>query len=752
MSEKTYLKILQWGIYLALFTPLIIFTSLLFPFITGKTFYFRVIVEILLAVFILFIWQYRQYVPKKKILTLALLVFSGIMIITSFTGLDFNLSFWSDVERMEGVFGFLHLVVFFIIIVSVFRTKKDWKKLLYAFAGSSLGLCLYALGQKTGSDLFLLSSDSRVSSTLGNSAYLGAFALFGIAVFLLLLIKEKGIYKKIMYASGAFLNALILIFTGTRGAYLGLMFAVFIAFILYIALVKNKKIKIILSSIFIGVIFIGGLVFWDMNSAKPHLKGNFYLYRLTHFSLNDATWNTRLISWKSGIEALKERPFFGVGSGNYAYYFDKHFPPIFYSYTAQQTFFDHAHNNIVDIAVTTGLFGLAAYLAICGIILYYLIYSYRTKKIGLNEFIILFCLMAAYFAQNIFVFDCLVTYIAFFVITGYIAFPHYNSEDVAVEDNYENKGKKINPILAFGASAFSLYLIINFNVIPAIAMKKTVDVQYKIYKENDFIAGYEKMKEALAYGTVFDRDMRASFSNIIISNGSQLAKKVGNDKLLEIVEYSIAESEKNLKLNPLDTIFNLNLGQLYNIKAIITKDTEILAQAEYYIRKSLEASPGRLQLHFTLAENKLISGQYEEAVKILENAKDLNPNYSEVYANLARAYSYSKKEVDSMEAMAKAILLGYKNVSEHQLDLLINYFVGKNDYNILIILYNRKVSLQSEDAKLRAQLAAVYAKLGQNDKAYDSVMKAVELDSNLKETADKFLEMLGNGELLEKKY
>ncbi|MFC1613037.1 hypothetical protein ACFL23_01770 [Patescibacteria group bacterium] len=120
MSEKTYKTILQWGIYLSFLTPLLVFDSLLFPFITSKAFYFRILIEILLAVYILFLFQYPKNIPKKNYLTIALICFAAIFVITSFTSIDFNLSFWGDIERMEGAFGFLHLIVYFFIIISVF--------------------------------------------------------------------------------------------------------------------------------------------------------------------------------------------------------------------------------------------------------------------------------------------------------------------------------------------------------------------------------------------------------------------------------------------------------------------------------------------------------------------------------------------------------------------------------------------------------------------------------------------------------
>lgn len=304
--------------------PLLVFRSLLFPFITSKAFYFRILIEVLLVLYLFFIFQYSEYIPKRRALTIALLIFTGIFILTSFTGIDFNLSFWSDIERMEGAFGFIHLTVYFIIIVSVFRTKDEWNKLLHVFWAMSILLCLYGLGQKLGLKNLLLANDPRISSTLGNSAYLGGILLFSIALSLIFFFNAKSYFAKLMYLAVLVFNLTILLFTGTRGAYLGLSAGIAFGLLLSAFLLNKRALKtVLLASL---LLFIGCGISLLLNSEKAFVKNNQYLYRLSHFSLEDATLNTRLISWKAGWKGFLDKPIFGVGSGNYAYSFDKYFP------------------------------------------------------------------------------------------------------------------------------------------------------------------------------------------------------------------------------------------------------------------------------------------------------------------------------------------------------------------------------------------------------------------------------------------
>ena len=67
------------GIFLVPFVPLIITPSLFFPFVTGKNFAFRIITEILLALWFILIFKDASYRPKKSWLLWAVVAFVSII-------------------------------------------------------------------------------------------------------------------------------------------------------------------------------------------------------------------------------------------------------------------------------------------------------------------------------------------------------------------------------------------------------------------------------------------------------------------------------------------------------------------------------------------------------------------------------------------------------------------------------------------------------------------------------------------------
>jgi O-antigen ligase len=90
----------------------------------------------------------------------------------------------------------------------------------------------------------------------------------------------------------------------------------------------------------------------------------------------------------------------GSGYGNYSLTFDKYFDPKFYNYTRSETYFDKAHNNIVEISLLTE-FGTNNLFSIFAAIAYYLIFGYRQKKIGVHEFVLVGCFANSLFYSSI---------------------------------------------------------------------------------------------------------------------------------------------------------------------------------------------------------------------------------------------------------------------------------------------------------------------------------------------------------------
>src|SRR3989339_1263446 len=410
MTQRTYLNILKFGVYLSLITVFFVFRGLLFPFITSKQISFNILIEIMTIFWIAFIIKYPEYRPKKQWITVGLVAFLAIITLSAITGLDFNLSFWGDVERMLGVFHVLHFLALYLIIITVFREWKDWK-FLFVFSVIVSLLETNTISRNQG----------MTYGTIGNTAYVSGYLIFNMYFCLLLLWREKNKYLRWLWLLPLPFLFKSFIVADTSGAYVGLGFSLIFAFFLYGIFHHNKKVKAAtLTVCFLASAFVAYFFIIQRDSFLTRYSPVFKQI-VTDVNLKKNTFQTRLISWRTALKDFKNHPLLGTGFGNFAITFDKYFDPHFYDYTRGETYFDRAHNNVIDIGSTSGLLGLLAYLSIFGAVGFYMIRDrFKAKRLDTHEFVILASLLTAYFVQNLAVFDSLVTYVGLMITLGYI--------------------------------------------------------------------------------------------------------------------------------------------------------------------------------------------------------------------------------------------------------------------------------------------------------------------------------------------
>ncbi len=479
---------------------------------------------------------------------------------------------------------------------------------------------------------------------------------------------------------------------------------------------------------------------------SPIVQKSSILNTMTQISAKAATFQTRVISWKAAIKDFKNHPILGTGHGNYAITFDKYFDPSFYNYTRSETYFDRAHNNIVDIASTTGGLGLLTYLSIFAAVGYYLVKGYRENKIAQHEFILLAGLIIAYFIQNLAVFDSFITYISLMIMLGFIYYLTPSPSPYEGEGGREADIPLVNKeIYALaGAGLVLLIIIFQFNVKPLKMLKGTIDGQIA-FAQGDIIGGVETYKKALSYNSVLDRDSRDSLIRFITANYSALSG-LGNEKAQEIFDYIIELAEKNAAYNPGDSLMQMELAQTLNIASRIYENEP---QKFYFysdraleaINKSIEASPGRIPIYYVKAQILAGRDEQDKAIETLKYAAGLNEKYYDTFCNLSRYYFVFKQEDKGFEEMDKCLDMGGAELlaPTDYVKSLINYYIAKQDWPKVLKLYQRLAALESGNAEIWVRLAKVYAQVGDKEKAVEAAKKAGELDPAMKDASEQFI-------------
>jgi len=176
--ENLLIQFIKTGVFIILFLPLYVNPNFLFPLVFPRTAIFRLIIEFCLIGYILRLALNPKFRPKRAILTWLLSTFVLMMIISSVFGVNFYRSFWSSIERTEGILTWLHYLAFFIILIGIFKTKAEWQQLLNVVLISSFFQTLYALAQLFNLSPALKTAGERLGGAIGNPSFLAAYLIF----------------------------------------------------------------------------------------------------------------------------------------------------------------------------------------------------------------------------------------------------------------------------------------------------------------------------------------------------------------------------------------------------------------------------------------------------------------------------------------------------------------------------------------------------------------------------------------------
>lgn len=763
MLPKTYLRILQGGIILSLLIILNVSKGLLFPFITSKQIPFNIVMEILFALWLVFILRYPEYRPKKNFIAYGLIAYFLAILASCFVSVDFNLSFWGDAERMLGFFHVAHFLVFYFILVTVFRSWKDWRMLFQSSVAVATLVTLIGLFGRNS------------YSTIGNTAYVSGYLIFNIYFIILLFFRSQSKGLRWFYILPLIPMLFEFWIMKTSGAIIGLSVSILLMFLLIGLSHVSKKIRRASLVVFIVAIIAIAGVFSQSKSAW------FQHSFLTALTSQKITFQTRLISWRGAAEDFHNHVLFGTGFGNYAIIFDKYFDPNFYNYTTSDTYFDRAHNNLIDITSTTGLLGLVTYLSIFVALLFYLWREFKLNgkrtgpdANGLNniEIIIVVSLIAAYFIQNLVIFDSFATYIGLMIILGFVYWLDFRRGQAEVTEKtprYVIKGESVELICLIGFIIIAYIFANNYNV-------KTWNMFTDSIKGYTLISSGQLQEAIVIYknsftGRPMERDARTTLINLAISNAS-LFNDLSAQNAGDALDYIISLAKVNVAYNPKDSMMQMQLAQILDTAARynytnLEKFNFYSTQAMQAIEASIIASPGRATTYFVKAQMQLTRNESDEAIATMKEGIVLNTNYYEGYCRLSQIYfilDAPKYNSEIGGTLNNCIDLGggAQISSPSLLKAAIGYYATSTktatdsagniteDFKRLAILEERYATITTPNAEVWYNVAMLYYVIGNNDKAEESYQKAATLDPTYAKKWQEFKTGVDAGKKTEK--
>jgi O-antigen ligase len=627
-------KILRVSIYIlaviTTFLALSVANHLYFPYIVGKNFIFRIVVELMLALYVPLAYLQSEYRPKLSLGVGVYSIFMGVIFIADIFGVNPTNSLFSNFERMEGFVTHIHLFVFTLILIFIKITDIEWKRFFNISLLANAIVLVYAVADYINiakANAHGAQLGTRLQTLLGNSEYLSIYCAFAVFTALILMVKKS--QKEdispldFLYGLSIFVNLFVLWQTGTRGTVLGLIAGLIAAILWYgIQNRNNKKVRKI--TLFAIALFFGGILFFITNKESSLIQNNPTLKRIAGISLQDQTVRSRVLIWSMSWQGVKDRPLLGWGQENFIYVFAKEYNPEAFD---QEQWFDRSHDVFFDWLIAAGIIGLVSYLAIFGATVWTLIEN-KQKRFSVLEQSVIIGLIATYFIHNIFVFDSTISYLSFFTLFAYI----YSDYTV-----HKTKQKNVS------SKGTGFWLITTSGIL--IAYCAFYYVVYKPYVLNKSI--YQMLSTA---PTATIEDLKQIAQTITIPTAYGLSE--ANEQLLNLTGAVIRSNAKDE-----DKKFFFELA-LNTIKQEIVQDSN--NPRPPVLLASFAQSIGAHSLAIE-AYNEALKRTPTKTLLWAEFAKELvaADKISEAEVAAAKAHTLSNRSVDAA-VMYSAILLAEK--------------------------------------------------------------------------------------------
>ena len=745
-------RLIKYGIYVALFLPLIFTSGTLYPWHFGKTVLFQVLVEILVVVgaggFL-----YERYYLKRGVSRIGyffrrmrffdwlILIFLVMQFVSAFLGVDFLKSFWGNLQRMQGVFTWFHFVVFYFLLRIYVIAREDWVKLIgvvLGVAGVSGVIALFGSNLSIFNNIVL--EQSRVSGLLGNPIFLAGYLIIPFFLALAMFVHEKR-YKQ-WYLTLMMVILLTIVFTQTRGAYIGVLLGLFTTTLLYLRYgFSSFKKQVVLN--FALVVFIVLSFLYFFNARFDFIDENYP--RISHvLSINTGgfTARTRMLAWQVGVEGWGERPFFGWGAENYRDLFDGYYNPDFLDYGFSETVWDKPHNNIVEVLVEGGVVGLVLYVGMLFVAVYYLIHAMRRSSSEDARFVcfVLIGAIVGIVGHNFF---------AFFTSDSLLMWSFLMALSVFLRNDFEDGGSE-DVVMCGGRSGGVVFSsVVVFLVVGVMVL--SVFYNIRIYKaslvmgvaNNDVVNGVVNSWAELVRVSLYSNDYYAWERAIIVIQYLFYIDELGGLELEELRKVSpaiIRSLETAMASNPGSFQYRFWLSKIHSLLGEYV-DEQSFVKSNDLLLSSLKISPDRQVVLMSLGKNYLLMGENSRALEVLGELIELDDSQPESYWLLGLAYVYDGQLEAGVVALEKGFVYG-KSRDENVL-YMVDLYLSVGWLEKIVPLYVYLIERYPDSAEYFMRLASTYAELGDKDEALKNILRAIELDSTLNDGAVEYFGQYG---------
>ncbi len=553
-------------------------------------------------------------------------------------------------HSISALYRLISYALIYFLVVNNIKSKLEIKKLVLSILGVSVFVALYGLIE------FFIHNFSPPFSTFPNLNIFASFLLvpFSLTSGMLLFGKERGRAKRIVLGIMTVLFLLAIITTRSRGAFLSLALIV-----IFLGYLKSKRYALITLAL---VILIFSLLPTPVNSP---------LARLITIGGKDPYAYTRISIWKSALSIFKDHPFLGTGLGT----FEDAFPG--YSFPVEGVFArfgkkaSFAHCEYLQIASEIGIFAL-------GIFIWLLCAFFRKAKEllknlrGKEEYDLVVGLVAGIagvLIHSLVDFPLHAPAVTIFLTMNAGIVMGLSPSPSTVSASTVDQPRRLAPFTVLG-KRYYLYSVLTILILGyAIFAPYLADIyaergEYRKAIVQDPLCGEYHFELANFYLKEYKEAFRSAQEPCFLT---PLENRETGDFSYRIDAYE--EFKRAIRLEPRNGYYHRCLAKFYH------QNFTGRSRIDFAIRemeRALELDPNYCFLYYELGSIYANEGRYEEAIQNYKKATELEPNYAQAHYNLGRIYEdlgrtemaeeeYKKAEEARRKGLAKLTRTKYEN-------------------------------------------------------------------------------------------
>ena len=656
--------------------------------------------------------------------------------VATLTSVHVLTSFMGFYGRYEGLTTLYIYGLLFFITANFIHSKEQILRVMYTVIIAGICMSAYGVIQRMRIDPYAwggVITWQRVIGTIGQPNFLAAYVDMAFIIGLALLLNMGDIKRftkfdwQVLYdwvVRGTLILSLFLIyicilFTQSRGGFMGLFAGMFLFFVLSsrnLAINKWKE----LSALFVLIVMVTFIASLNPDYS-PFGRAAYEASRMGEELgkretpiLQYSAALSRLETWKSGYRIIADRPVFGIGQEVLKMVFPRYETNKFRFYEGFHVKQDRCHNEVCDMGVTRGTITLVIYVWMLSTFFYMGVKLVRSDydpelKLFAASFL---GASAAYLVQNQFSFGVVAITTLLWVMMGMTA-------SIFVRAEQPESVKSIDfsemPWLLFAVTIIiALYLAyistiqfradMHFKTGKTLADMRRMDYAIKEYETSLKISPYE--------GSVWTHYGIATLN---------LAQMTQNG---QSINRSIDIFNTANKVDPYNADNFYITGRAYYILSLA--DRSFLDKVIDSEQKAIKIDPKYAEAYQILGSIYEKTGRYKEAAQMYERTVEINPTLSDGVAALSNIYIKLGRS-DKVIEIFKGFLVKYPNNPVFQENLAAIH-VRRGEIGMAVKIYEEMVKANPQNINALVNLGFMSAKMGDTARAKDSFDSAYLID------------------------